>query len=49
MTARTANVNVHVVNSLLIVETTGLGPVLSSLMRFTVDMETQKVDRVVTI
>jgi hypothetical protein len=49
MTARTANVSVQGINSLLTAETTGLGVPPSSLARFTVGMETQKVDRVVTI
>jgi len=49
MTARTASTNVQGNNSLLTAETTGLGVVPSALARFTVGMDTQKVDRVVTI
>ncbi|RNL59184.1 hypothetical protein D7003_02690 [Arthrobacter oryzae] len=49
MTARTASDRVQSINSLFTTETTGLGVAPSELARFTVGMDTQKVDRVVTI
>jgi hypothetical protein len=49
MTARTASVRVQSINSLFTMETMGLGVAPSELARFTVGMDTQKVDSVVTI
>ncbi|WP_306901657.1 hypothetical protein [Arthrobacter sp. B1I2] len=49
MTARTAKVSVQGINSLFTADTTGLAFAPSSLVRFTVGIDAQKVDRVVTI
>ena len=49
MTARTASVSVQSHQFAVDTETTGLAVVPSWLARFTVGMDTQKVDRVVTI